>query len=188
VLAGFALLYVLCLRPWRPRRFWRSLSPSVDLLFLSGLLLGALALYEPRPFDRAARLLIGQTELPASLDAVDREIRELSDSPRRLWIDLLGRIGLPSFAPEAPVPYDRARDGRLQQSVLPAVNALVSALLRCFVYAGSLLVVAGSLVLRLFVHWRAGDPAQSPAAQRSRLEDRVRELEESVAALQTRSR
>jgi len=185
-LASFSLLYVLRLRPWRPRRFWRALSPSVDLLFLSGVLLGALALFEPMPFDRGASLLIAQTELPAHLDALDREIAELAAAPRQLWIDLLEQIGLPGAAPAPPAPYDAARDGHLQHRVLPAVEAIVSVLLRAFFYAGSLLVITVALVMRIFTRWRAAHPSLESPPRPASLEERVRALEESLATQHTR--
>jgi hypothetical protein len=186
-LAGFALLYVLRLRPWRPRRFWNALSPSVDLLFLSGVLLGVLALFEPMPFDGGARLLLDQTDLPASLDSLDREIAELADAPRRLWIELLDQIGLAQAAPAPPAPYDPVRDGHLQRRVLPAVQAIVSVLLRAFFYAGSLMVIAVALVMRIFSRWRAAHPPRDPAPRPASLEERVLALEESLATLHTRS-
>lgn len=180
VLAWAALIYLLLLRPWRPRRLLRRLAPGVDLLFLAGLALGVLALYQPAPFRRTAELLVAQTELPRTLVSLDQRIQSIEQLPERLWAELAEQLGgPPAEAGQAPAAVE---SHFIERAVMPGVIGLLEMLLRSFGYAGSLLVLAMSQVLRLVAGMRRAPevPARRSTAQ---FEARIAALEEALGTL-----
>ncbi len=180
VLAWAALVYLLLLRPWRPRRLLTNLTPSVDLLFLSGLLVGVMALYQPAPFRQAAEALVAQTALPANLAALDERIDSIEQLPERLWAELAEQLGRPPAESErAPIADER---GRLERTLMPGIVGLLEILLRGLGYAGSLLALAVGQVLRLVAGLRRA-PADRPVRRSAALEARVAALEETLRTL-----
>lgn len=177
-LLSLAFLYLLVLRPWRPRLFLAGLSPSLDLLFLATLVLAASALLEPRPFDRGAALLIAQTDLPDTIAEVDTRISDLEALPERLWADLKASIGFgdDEIAPPPPV---LVRPGSVEATVIQAVGEIVSMILRVYTYLSCVLALWVLLVVRLFSRSRASHPGQRQREED--LEHRVATLEASLA-------
>lgn len=184
ILLAAGLLYLLLLRPWRPRRMLAGLTPSIDLLFAVGLCIGVASLHWAPPFTRLADWLVAQTELPEILAEVDARIHALETLPERTWDDLLARLG---WGVESPAPPPAPPDaGVMVRSVLPAVNAVAEALLRAFVYGGSLIVLAVCQVMRLVTDVRRALRDRPRPAGRSALEARVAALEEALALSQAR--
>jgi hypothetical protein len=185
-LCAFALLYVLLLRPWRPRRFAERFAPGIDALFLLGLATGTAALYSAPPFERGAAVLVELTDLPATLLDLDGQITRLETMPERIWADLSWRMG---WGSEPPAPPDGPpAPGLVTENVRPAVDAVVEVLLRAFTYWGSLIVLAVSLVMRGIAGRPPKKARQAPERRHAdlALEARVASLEESLAALHTR--
>ncbi|MBW2382893.1 MAG: hypothetical protein JRG92_04620 [Deltaproteobacteria bacterium] len=177
-------LYLLLLRPWRPRRMWAGLTPSIDLLFVAGLLLGWASLHYAPPFERFSVWLVDQTELPAMIVAVDDRIAEIEALPEQMWDDLTARFGWTSEAP-GPLPPLHA-PGVLTSTVLPAVHGVTEVLLRTFVYGGSLIVLAVCQVMRLVTDVRRAIRARASPTSRRALEARLAALEETVLLGQAR--
>jgi len=184
VIAGIGLLYLLFLRPWRPRRMWVRRVPAVDLLFVAALAIGLAAVHWPTPFERAAVVLIGQTDLPGTLSGVDVRIREIEQLPERIWSDLTTRLG---WAKEPPPPdLTEPVPGPVTGRVLPALTAVVEVLIRAFVYWGSLIALSLCLVVRLAVGLTRTVVATVPERRPDRmLEGRITELEEIVLSLRS---
>lgn len=182
LLGALGLLYGLMLRPWRPRRMWMRRAPAVDVLFVAALVAGATAVIGTPPFERAAVVLVDQTELPASLAAIDERIREVEELPERIWQDLTERLG---WTDDPPPALDLAEGpGVVGGTVLPAVTAVVEVLVRAFVYWSSLIVLCICLVMRLAIGVkRAVSTAISAPRPDVMLEGRIAELEEIVVVL-----
>lgn len=181
-LAAVGLVYVLLLRPWRPRRMWARRAPAIDLLFMVALAIGVAAVVGAPPFARIARVLVDQTDLPATLGTIDDRIREVEALPEQIWSDLTSRLGWSDEPPADLQPPDEP--GVVSGAVLPSVVAVVEVLIRAFVYWGSLISMAVCLVMRLVVGVKR---ALTAAVARPRpdvmLEGRVAELEELVLTL-----
>jgi hypothetical protein len=179
-LLGFAALYLLLLRPWRPLRLIRNRVPIVDALFVASLVVGASTLHYPEPYVETAHFLVDQTDLPETLDAIDDRIEAVEGLPETLWHDLKESLG---FTVELPPPLPATPPaGRVEAAVMPAVIGLTEGVLRCTAYAVSLLALALCQALRLVAGIRRaveGRPA------RRALEERVAALEESLARMQT---
>lgn len=181
-LAALGLVYLLFLRPWRPRRLWARRVPAVDALFVLALAIGLAAVHWPPPFERVAVLLIDQTDLPETLSGIDLRIREIEQLPERIWNDLTVRLGW-TTAPESPAPIETA-PGPVTTRVLPALTAVVEVLVRAFVYWGSLITLSLCLVVRLAVGLTRSVVAAVPERRPDRmLEGRIAELEELVLTL-----
>jgi len=180
-LLGFAALYVLLLRPWRPLRLIRNRVPMVDALFVASLIVGASALHYPAPYVETARFLVEQTELPETLDAIDERIEAVEGLPDALWRDMKESLGF-AIEPPARVPPTPPA-GRVEAAVMPAVIGLTEGVLRCTAYAVSLLALALCQALRLVAGIRRAI-ADGPTSRRA-LEQRVSALEELLATLQT---
>ncbi len=189
-LLSLAGLYLMLLRPWRPRRLWSHRAPSVDLFFVLVVSSGLSALYWPAPFERVAIALVEQTELPATVRDVDARIAAVESLPERLWADIKARLGFGDEAPPAPVPAhaadrtgsDSAQPvGPLEAALLPGVVGLCEGLLRTTVYLVSLLAIIIAQLLRGLAGLRRR------LAQRARplgaLEARVASLEAQIAAV-----
>ena len=148
VLGAAGGLYLLLLRPWRPRRMLAGLTPSIDLLFVAGLALGMAALHYPTPFERVAIWLVEQTELPQMLAGVDDRIAAAEALPGQMWREWTAHF---DFSGETePEPVAAAREpGLMATTLLPAVHGVTQALLRATVYWGSLVLLAVCQVMRL---------------------------------------
>ncbi len=181
-LAAIALLYLLMLRPWRPRRMWERRAPAVDLLFVVALATGVVAVSGAPPFQRIAEVLVEQTDLPETLGTIDDRIRAIETLPERIWEDLTARFGWSDEPPE-PAPSDTG-PGVVTSAVLPGVVAIVEVLVRAFVYWGSLISLAVCLVMRIVIGVKraVGAAVARPRAD-PLLEGRVAELEEIVVTL-----
>lgn len=187
VLGVLAVVYVLFLRPWRPRRMWARRVLPIDLLFVAALATGLAAIHWPAPFARVATVLVDQTELPATLALVDVRIREVEELPERIWSDLTARLGW--AAEPSPPSEPEIRVGPVTGAVLPALVAVVEVIVRAFVYWGSLIALALCWVMRLAVGMTRAVVAAAPAwRQHGVLEGRVAELEEVVIGLRTLER
>lgn len=184
-LAAVAIVYLLMLRPWRPRRMWARRAPAIDLLFLGALAVGLAAVVGAPPFERIALVLVEQTDLPETLGAIDDRIREVETLPEQIWADLTARFGWSDEPPpEVALPDE---PGVVSGAVLPSVVAVVEVLIRAFVYWGSLISLAVCLVMRLVVGVKRAVSAAvaRPSHADLMLEGRVAELEELVVTLRT---
>ena len=76
--------------------------PSIDLLFCTGLALGAIALDLPKPFQLGAELVVAQTDLPETLADLDERIDATLQLPQRTWESWSRWLGLEDEA--APEP------------------------------------------------------------------------------------
>jgi len=182
-LAAVAVLYLLLLRPWRPRRMWARRALSIDLLFVAALGLGVAAVVGSAPFEGVATMLVDQTDLPATLTAIDARILEVEALPERIWNDLTARLG---WTDEPPLPPPDPGPGVVAGAVLPSVVAVVEVLVRAFVYWGCLISLAVCLVMRIVVGVkRAVSAAVSAPSPDAMLEGRISELEEVVLSLRS---
>jgi tellurite resistance protein TehA-like permease len=179
VLAAQALLYLLALRPWRLRELPRAFSPSIDLFFVVLVVLGVLALVEPRPFDLASERVIAQTSLPESLATIDFEIAELQTVPDRIWLEIKASFG---FAPPPPVPDPTLvlRPGAVEAAVVEAVAEIVSMLMRVYVYLAVILGLWMTIVMRLFVRSSTARRLRDERAWQTVLEAEWRARSETV--------
>jgi hypothetical protein len=184
VLIGAAGIYLLILRPWRPRRMLAGRTPSIDGLFVLGLLLGWASLHHAAPFSDLSIWLVDQTELPAMIVAVDERIAEIESMPEQLWDDLVARFGWASDEPDPLRPSPAP--GVLTSSVLPAVHGVTEVLLRTFTYGGSLIVLAVCQVMRLVTDVRRTIRGRPSVSSRRALEARLTALEETLALGQAR--
>jgi hypothetical protein len=178
-----AALYVLLLRPWRPVRLLKSLVPSVDLLFCAGLALGVIALYEPRPFELGADLVVAQTDLPETLANVDEHIDATLQLPQRTWESWSRWLGWEREDVIEPIATDGA-SGRVAMAVLPAVKGVIQTLLGAFAYGAGLILIAVGQAMRILVGVRRA-VGEHAARRAETLEARLRALEAKLDTLQT---
>ena len=150
VVGAQALLYLLALRPWRVREIHRALSPSVDLTFLMLVVLGVIALVEPRPFDWLSEGLVAETSLPESLNSIDQEIAELGEMPDRVWEEIKASFGF-TEPPPVIAPSLVMRPGAIESAVVNAVEEVVSAVMRFYAYVAAVLSLWMLIIMRLFV-------------------------------------
>lgn len=145
-----AALYVLALRPWRPRELLRAASPSLDLFAALLVLMACVALVEPHPFDRAAGWLVARTSLPESIAAIDTQLADLEGLPDRLWADLKATFGFDEPPPHVP-PSRIERPGAIEAAVVGAVCEIVSIVMRAYVYVTCVVSLWMAIIVRLFV-------------------------------------
>jgi hypothetical protein len=178
-----AALYVLLLRPWRPVRLLKGLVPSVDLLFCTGLALCAIALYEPRPFELGAELVVAQTDLPETLADLDERIDATLQLPQRTWESWSRWLGWEREDVAEPISTGGV-PGRVATAVLPAVKGVVQTLLSAFAYGAGLILIAVGQAMRIVVGVRRA-VGEHAARRAESLEARLRALEAELDTLQT---
>ena len=171
-LAFVAGLYLLALRPWRPKAFLLGLSPSVDLFFLAILALATLSLMESQPFEAAAGYVIAHTSLPDGLAQIDITIAELEDTPTRLWAELVAQLGFGDPPPPAATRWP-TRPGPVEATIVTAVGEIISMTLRAYTYLACLTTLWMTLVMRLFM--------RSSAARRMARDAAFEDLEQRLA-------
>lgn len=129
-------------RVWRGRGF----APGVDLLFVSAWLGAITVLHAPAPFELTASHLVEGTGLPAVIREADDRIHAVESLPGD-WVDALtGPFGGWS-EDQLPAP-PRQAERRLERSVVPAVEELVSALIRGASFAFCALAMGTAYFLR----------------------------------------
>lgn len=181
VLAAQGALYLLALRPWRVRELPRALAPSIDLFFLALLALGVAALVEPRPFDRASAYAVRQTSLPDSVAVIDEELASLEAMPERVWEEIKSSFGFAEPPPVVP-PAAVMRPGAIESAVVGAVEEIVSAMMRAYVYVAAVLSLWMTIVMRLFVRSSTARRLRDARAWQAMIDERQNQRLAELAA------
>jgi hypothetical protein len=139
-LAAISLVYVLYFR------IWVALATGSDLVFAASLALAVTSVAWPALFEAASTRLVDRSPLPEALASADQRVAALEALPRELIDRALESLG-----------YERdleAHDlvarppGPFESRVRPALEALLTAVLRMTSFACASLLLLTALALR----------------------------------------
>lgn len=142
VLALLSAVYVFYFR------IWVALATGSDLLFVCALCVCVLAVAVPSVFDRGAEWAVAASPLPEALTEADERVVDLETMPTRLINRALRKIGFEREAEEVLLAEAKAVPGPFASHVRPAVEGLVSLILRGTSCVGSFFVLLMALALR----------------------------------------
>jgi len=141
-LALISLVYVYYFR------IWVALATGSDLLFVAALAVCVASIAIPRVFDEGARRLVDASPLPAALADADTRVADLEALPSRLIDHALEKIGYEREVDDEDEVLLPVTAGPFESHVRPAVEALVSLVLRAGSFVCSFFLLLMALALR----------------------------------------
>lgn len=146
-LLGLALLAILYVFTFR---IWVALATGADLLFALALGSCVVSIALPAVFGEGARYVVEASPLPPVLASADERLDALEALPGQIVARALAKVGYEEEPPEEAVERQPLGDstGRIESSVLPAVESLIGLVLRTTTFASSLFLLMVALALR----------------------------------------
>jgi len=136
--AAISLVYVLYFR------IWVALAAGSDLLFVAALALSVTSVALPTLYETAAADLLEHTPVPAALASADQRVAALESLPQELIDRALESLGYEREETE-PVAYE---PGPFETRVRPALEALITTILRVTSFLCATLILGLALALR----------------------------------------
>ena len=127
-------------------RIWVALATGSDVLFAAALVVCIASIAVPGLFDLGARHAVNSSPLPAALSTADAKVAHLEALPGELVKMALDKIGYEGDG-EA-IPDAIQEPGPFESNVRPAVESLVSLLLRATSCIASFFLLLTALALR----------------------------------------
>ena len=147
-LALLSLVYVFYFR------IWVAMAMASDLLFVAALMVCTASIAMPSLFDVGARQAVNASPLPEALLEADAKVAALESLPAELIARALAKVGY-ERDPEPTSDTDASRigasapePGPFESRVRPAVETLISVLLRGTSCMASFFVLLMALALR----------------------------------------
>lgn len=134
-----SLLYVFYFK------IWVALAAGSDVVFAAALAVAIASVTMPALFDGAATTLVDRSSLPTALTSADDKIAAIESLPGEMIETALAKLGYEPDSDEEPV--EQRGPGPFESRIRPAVEALVSGVLRTasFCMASILLLLALAL-------------------------------------------
>jgi len=129
-------------------RIWVALATGSDVLFAAALVVCVASIAAPGLFDIGARHAVDASPLPSALIDADAKVATLEALPGELVELALDKIGYERDAEDRVSPEIPPAPGPFETRVRPAVEALVSLLLRTTSCIGSFFLLLTALALR----------------------------------------
>ena len=140
VLGLLSLVYVFYFK------IWVALATGSDLIFAAALALAVASIAVPILFDRASTTLVDRSSLPEALTSADQKVAAIEALPGELIDRALAKLGYEADPEEEPL--EDPGPGPFEATIRPAVEALVSFVIRTASFFTAALLLLMALALR----------------------------------------